>query len=410
MNFKKLLAAGAAAFGLAAVFSGAALAEEDVITVMVDNENVDFQDQQPIIIGEGHTMVPVRAVFEKAGAEVSWDQPTQTATFVRGDYTVSIKYGEKALYKNGQRVEIATEAIIENDRMLIPVRAIAEAMDFAVTWDGHHSLILVSTSGTPYRAYAFQRNGFKTLEDAAELYSDGSMSDSADLDNDGKAEQIEFNSTPDIDNRTEPVLVIDGEDYTASLGNISNAYSMAVVDINTADDKKEIIVSESEDVLTAHVYRYENGIMTRITDNSSAIQYASKLLFSNSARGLIISDLTGFCFTDIMVTASLYKMTDRKANGKTVSEINLHPITGVEKIYGRNLYKTYDDEMLYRVIYTDNYKPNTYKDVTAGYIGTSELEHFKVLDGYYSAETPKYIELYVELQNGTKAVIIPYSA
>ena len=79
---------------------------------------------------------------------------------------------------------------------MIPVRAISEAMDFAVTWDGHHSLILIATNGKQYRPFAFLKSGFKTLEDIAEFYSNGSALQDIDLDGDGVRETVSFTNLP----------------------------------------------------------------------------------------------------------------------------------------------------------------------------------------------------------------------
>ncbi|MGN0180901.1 MAG: copper amine oxidase N-terminal domain-containing protein [Candidatus Ornithomonoglobus sp.] len=412
MKCRKLFAAAAVTAGLFAACAVGAYAEADIVTVKVDNMTVEF-DQNPVIIGEGYTMVPIRAVFEKAGCGVSWDQASQTAVISRLGYTVTIKYGDDAMYKNGERIALDAPAIMENDRIMIPVRAIAEAMDYAVTWDGHHSMVLVSTTGKPYRAYAFLKVGFRTLEDAAEFYSSSNGSAEIDLDNDGKPESVEFNSTQDTSVLEAPVLKINGLDYTVSLGTLTSAYSIAVVDLAEEDNTKEIIVSENGDTLTAHFYRYENGILMPITDgkNPSTVTYASKLLISGKGtdsdrssekkNGYIISDLTGTCFVDIMVTRGIYMYEN--------STLTLNRITSIASIYERNLYKIYDDKMLYHVIYTDSYTPGAYKDVTdTGVISSDDIDHFKILDGYVDDSDWKYIELYIELSNGSKAVIKPY--
>ena len=57
----------------------AAPASASNIKVFVDNSEVTFTDQTPEIV-DGRTLVPVRAVFEKAGASVEWDAETTTAT------------------------------------------------------------------------------------------------------------------------------------------------------------------------------------------------------------------------------------------------------------------------------------------------------------------------------------------
>lgn len=400
MKIKKLFCSLLAILSLSVAAGTFASAENDVVTVMVDNEQVEFEDQTPVII-EGHTLVPVRAVFEKAGAQVSWDQDTQTATIIKDKYTVTIKYGESVMRKNGVEIELEQPADVINNRTMIPVRAIAEAMDFSVTWDGHHSLILVSTDNKPYRPYAFLKVGFKTIEDIADFYSNGAALENIDLDGDGKAETVEFSSSNDIFADPSPVLVINGIDYTAGLGSLTSVYSLAVIDINSADGKKEIVVSENGDTMTARFYRYENGILKVLGDDTapSTIPYASRLLFSGT--GYMLSDLTGVCFTDIMVTGCVYRLDD--------DSVGLYRMSKIESIFGRNLYNTYSDNMLYNIIYTKSYQAGSYKEMTdVGVINAADIKEFRLLDGYRDQNNPKYLELYIELQNGEKAVITPY--
>lgn len=400
MKLRKLFTAMAVTLSVFALSGVLANAENDVVSVTVDNQAVEF-DQNPVII-EGHTLVPVRAVFEKAGATVTWDQPTQTATITKDDYIVTIKYGESFLYKNGQPIALEQPADVINNRTMIPVRAIAEAMDFAVTWDGHHSLILVSTTGKPYRAFAFLKTGFRTLEDQAEFFSNGSALQDIDLDCDGIPESVAFSSSHDVISNPAPVLEIDGIDYTAGLGSITSAYSMAVVDIDVNDGKKEIVITENGDTLTARFYRYEKGILKIIAKDNvpSTVPYASKLMVSGT--GYIISDLTGACFTDIMVTGCVYRLD-------TDASVGLYRMSKIESIFGRNLYNTYPDSMLYNVIYTRSYQAGTYRDMTdVGVINSSDIKEFKLIDGYRDETDPRYIELYIELPNGEKAVITPY--
>ena len=400
MKLRKLFTAMAVTLSVFALSGVLANAENDVVSVTVDNQAVEF-DQNPVII-EGHTLVPVRAVFEKAGATVTWDQPTQTATITKDDYIVTIKYGESFLYKNGQPIALEQPADVINNRTMIPVRAIAEAMDFAVTWDGHHSLILVSTTGKPYRAFAFLKTGFRTLEDQAEFFSNGSALQDIDLDCDGIPESVAFSSSHDVISNPAPVLEIDGIDYTAGLGSITSAYSMAVVDIDVNDGKKEIVITENGDTLTARFYRYEKGILKIIAKDNvpSTVPYASKLMVSGT--GYIISDLTGVCFTDIMVTGCVYRLD-------TDASVGLYRMSKIESIFGRNLYNTYPDSMLYNVIYTRSYQAGTYRDMTdVGVINASDIKEFKLIDGYRDETDPRYIELYIELPNGEKAVITPY--
>lgn len=408
MRFLKLIAGAAAAAGLCAAFSLSAAAESDIVSVSVDNDLVTF-DQPPIIVDPGYTMVPIRAVFEKAGAEVDWDQESQTAIIKKNDITVTIKIGDTAMYRNGTRIELDAPAMVTTTgtyRTLIPVRAIAEAMDYAVTWDGHHSLVLVSTNGKPYRPYAFIKKGFRTLEDAAEFYAETPAKTSIDLDNDGKPEELEFTPTNDASGNAK-VLTINGLDYTASLGSVNSARSIAFVDLDDTDNSKELIVSENGDVLTAHFYSYRNGIMSFVSDGTqpAEVSYRDKLLISG--KSYVLSDLYGTCFTDIMVSGGMHVYQSNQGEADKV--LRLTKFQSISNIFGRSLYRTYDDDMLYRVIYSQTYHPGTYMYVSdTGIIGLNELEHFKLLDGFISDEDKTYIELFVELPNGETAVLIPY--
>lgn len=414
MKLTKLFVSAAAAAALSAAFAVGACAENDVVTVEVDNAKVEF-DQDPIVVDPGYTMVPIRAVFEKAGAAVSWDQPTQTATIEKNGYVITVKYGDTAMYKNGERVELDSPAISVNDRIMIPVRAISEAMDFAVTWDGHHSIVYVSTSGTPYRPHAFVQFGFKSLEDAAEFYLTGPATVRNDLDRSGSEETIKFTPSDEVEPGTK-VLEINGLDYTADLGSITSAYAVAVADIDTTDSRKEIVFIENGDTLLAHFYIYNNGILSEIKDDSgkpAMIPHSSKLFLSGN-NGIMISDLLGTCFVDVMVTGSVYRYTDDKSNPgmKHIKGIpfqmqdNSNALT---PIFGRNLYRTYYDDMRYYIIYTSDYKPGSYKDYyDTDVISSDDIEHFKVLNGYIDKSDLTYIELYIELPDGRTAVIKPY--
>ncbi|MEE0409558.1 MAG: hypothetical protein UD759_02145, partial [Clostridia bacterium] len=151
----------------------------------------------------------------------------------------------------------------------------------------------------------------------------------------------------------------------------------------------------------ARFYRYENGILKVLADSNgpSSISYASKLLLSGT--GYLISDLTGACFTDIMVTGCVYRL-----DGESIGRYRMSKI---DSIFGRNLYKTYDDNMLYHIIYTRSYQAGSYRDMTdVGVINASDLAQFRLIDGYRDETDPRYIELYIELPNGEKAVITPY--
>lgn len=110
------------------------VAEENPISVILNGTVLSF-DQPPVII-DGRTLVPLRAIFEAMGATVDWVQATQSITSIKSETTIRLSIGSNVLYKNDMPIYLDVPAQIINDRTMVPVRAIAEAFGADVTWDG----------------------------------------------------------------------------------------------------------------------------------------------------------------------------------------------------------------------------------------------------------------------------------
>ena len=400
MKFKSLMCAFLTTVCVGAGMS--AMAEEDVVSVYVDNEKVEFADQSPLIL-DGTTLVPIRAVFEKAGATVTWNQEEKTATLVKGDYTVKITVGDSVLYKNDVEVPLTVSALIYNSRILIPVRAIGEAMDFDINWDGFHSSVHVGTDGTEYRPYAARKVAFRELSEAAVFYSDKTVEgENVDITNAEIDEYVTFTRTLDAPSEVNPLLTIDGVDYSDALRSMRGTYALAVVDIDRNDTTKEIVVVETGDTLTAWFFSYDGEKLTPITKGGSQakIVFASKLFFDQ--RSYMLSDLEGLCFTDIMLTGSAYQLEN--------NVITQYRVSNAEKMIPRTLVHTYNDSMIYHYTPTDTFVPGGYKDGSKFTMEALEFDSFVVLDMYVDETNPSYIEVYEEFPNGIRAVLSPFGA
>ena len=128
------------AAGLAAMTAASAAD----ISVFVNGEQLEF-DVPPIIENE-RTLVPMRAIFEALGAEVSWDNDTATVTAKKGEDTLTIAIGSNILYKNGAATELDVPAKIVDERTLVPVRAVSESFDAEVDWDGDKQRVLITAA------------------------------------------------------------------------------------------------------------------------------------------------------------------------------------------------------------------------------------------------------------------------
>lgn len=111
------------------------------ITVNVGGNKVTF-DQNPVV-KESRTLVPLRAIFEALGATVDWNQDTMTVTSTLGDITVSLTIGSNILTVNGEEKALDVPAEVLNGRTLVPVRAISEAFNCHVGWDGNTRTVTI---------------------------------------------------------------------------------------------------------------------------------------------------------------------------------------------------------------------------------------------------------------------------
>ncbi|MCP1424976.1 spore coat protein CotH [Paenibacillus xylanexedens] len=107
---------------------------DKTITVTLDGKLITFPDQDPMQ-QSGRVMVPVNAILEALGAEVTWDKTVKTVTAVLNDQTLVIKIGSSTATVNGETLEIDAPAIIQNSRTLVPVRFISEGLGLTVDWD-----------------------------------------------------------------------------------------------------------------------------------------------------------------------------------------------------------------------------------------------------------------------------------
>ena len=102
-----------------------------------------YSDVKPFIEND-RTLVPLRAIFEGVGAEVSYDVSTATATGVKNGITVSLTEGNTTAYVNGEPVELDVPAKTYYDRFMVPVRFIAESLGCNVLWKNEAQIVDIS--------------------------------------------------------------------------------------------------------------------------------------------------------------------------------------------------------------------------------------------------------------------------
>lgn|GEM_PF-488412 len=116
------------------------------IKVIVDGKTLTF-DQPPIMQNE-RVLVPMRAIFEALNSKVEWDENTQTVTAERDELTVKVTIGKPEIIINGTVKQLDVAPVVLNDRTLVPVRAVSEAFNAEVKWDEASQTVIIATAGT----------------------------------------------------------------------------------------------------------------------------------------------------------------------------------------------------------------------------------------------------------------------
>jgi len=132
------------------------------ITVTLNGERLNF-DVSPEL-ESGRVLVPLRAIFEALDANVEWDGTTGTVTVIRGSDTVKLTVGEKTAYKSGAPVELDVPAKVVNGRTLGPVRFVSETLGAEVDWDAQGRVVRINQRKDLANAYSLVLDTLLSLD------------------------------------------------------------------------------------------------------------------------------------------------------------------------------------------------------------------------------------------------------
>ena len=165
------------------LFACAMCISASALDVIIDGERVQFDDNSGYpFIRDSRTLVPLRATMEAYGASVSWDDGRKEAIVTLDETTVVCPTRESCIYRNGTRIPADVGADIIDGRTYLPIRAVLEAFDAVVGYDGNvlvtrpeaKSLVKRIESGAPGSA-----NFWGKWSEAMGLFNSGNYSEAA---------------------------------------------------------------------------------------------------------------------------------------------------------------------------------------------------------------------------------------
>lgn len=118
------------------------------ITVTVNGQAVKWTDAAPFINSDSRTMVPLRAVAEALNLSVSWNDTSKSASFSRGGKTITFPINSKYyVTESGSYGSMDTAAVIVNSRTYAPIRYLAEYFGYGVGWNGATKTVIITGGG-----------------------------------------------------------------------------------------------------------------------------------------------------------------------------------------------------------------------------------------------------------------------
>ena len=142
-----MLGEGAVSGGIALVSQGGRYGYVKVMPgegVRVLLNGMLVKGDQPAIIINDRTMVPLRVISENIGAKVEWDEKERKVYITQGDTKIVTQIGNATMYKGEGAIKLDSPPVIVNDRTLVPIRAIVEGLGARVQWDGENYTVLVT--------------------------------------------------------------------------------------------------------------------------------------------------------------------------------------------------------------------------------------------------------------------------
>ena len=119
------------------------------IFVRLDGEDLSM-DTAPQVTAQ-RVMVPIRAIAEALGADVTWEEGTNAIILERAGSTVTMTIGKTAATVNGKRVEMDVAPYADGNRTYVPARYISEFFGQTVSWDGENNRVEIAEDKTAWK-------------------------------------------------------------------------------------------------------------------------------------------------------------------------------------------------------------------------------------------------------------------
>ena len=117
-------------------------------SVKVTLNDIPLTFDTPPVLENGRVLVPMRGILEPLGYSVGWQAHTRTVLARKDGIDISLPLDSTAVTVNQETVTIDVPARLKDGRTLVPLRFLAEYSGAEVTWDGKTSTVIIRSAKT----------------------------------------------------------------------------------------------------------------------------------------------------------------------------------------------------------------------------------------------------------------------
>ena len=119
---------------------------DDEIKVIMNGTEINFSAYDNVMpyIENDRTLVPIRAIAESMGFSVDWDDTTKTVTVEENSTEIKFVIESDKASVNGEEKTLDVPARITSDRTFVPLRFVSENMGATVEWNEADMLITIT--------------------------------------------------------------------------------------------------------------------------------------------------------------------------------------------------------------------------------------------------------------------------
>ncbi|MGI5824761.1 MAG: copper amine oxidase N-terminal domain-containing protein [Bacillota bacterium] len=99
-------------------------------------------DAAPALVNN-RTVLPLRYVGEAIGADFKWDNTAKKVTYIKGSTKIELWINKNTIKVNGANKSIDTAPTLINGRTMVPLRFVVENLGAKVKWDNTEKKVTV---------------------------------------------------------------------------------------------------------------------------------------------------------------------------------------------------------------------------------------------------------------------------